>query len=94
MAKRVKGRGGRGNVGQSTLEQKVREAVVYVWGQIQGDVGEGATLEEAAELCLDAHRPVTFGALSHQDYNAMEAEDAALVDRWAMEALAPYFSQE
>lgn len=74
----------------TTLRQRVMASVVRVWYIIQADVDWPITLEEAAELCLDAHHPVMHGGMSREDYNLLLSLDDDRANRWAQEALRPY----
>ncbi len=46
-----------------SMEEKVKQAVVKVLYAISPDLGEGTTLDEAAEICLDADFPSTYGGM-------------------------------
>ncbi len=75
----------------ATLEARVKSAVPMIWADIRADVDWPCSLDEAVELCIDAGRPVMFGYLSQEDYDALVDLDKETVDNWAREALRCYF---
>jgi hypothetical protein len=77
---------------QTTLEAEVKAAVRLVWCVICPDVGWPVDATAAADLCLDADRPVTLGRMSTTTYRLICNADpalAGLIDQWAADALRP-----
>ncbi len=73
----------------------VEKSVPKVWQQICYDVDQlegGATLEDAVEMCLDAHRPVEMGGLTKEECELIyKYPGSKTVDQWAREVLRGYF---
>ncbi len=73
------------------LAEKVRQAAPKVWYSISPDIDWRVDLDEAAELCMDADRPVMLDFMSKEDYAALEYVDYDTVQEWAKEGLRGYF---
>lgn len=76
----------------AALEAEVKDAVRRVWQVIAADVTWPVDATYAADLCLDADRPVTLGLMSPASYRLVCNADpalAGLIDEWAADALRP-----
>ena len=72
---------------KNEMQALVKKAVPKIWQQINADAGD-CDLYEAAELCLDADRPVTCGAMTADQYTELCGwVPPTDIDKWACEAL-------
>lgn len=71
------------------LEKKVKEMAPKVWNDIAADAGD-CTLEEMAELVIDADRPVFFGHMTKADYDEVCTLPLEDIDTWLQDALKRY----